>query len=75
MTLITGFIYKNTVQIIADSAETIGGQVEDSISTPNGHETSFGEIAQNNDYTITESAQKIYVVDDKMKLTFAGDVR
>jgi hypothetical protein len=75
MTLITGFIYKNTVQIIADSAETMECQIEDSILTPNDRETSFGEIAQNKDYTITESAQKIYVIEDKMILTFAGDVR
>lgn len=74
MTLITGFIYKNTVQIIADSAETSEGQVEHSILTSNDHQTSFGEVAHNKDYTITESAQKIYIIDDIMILTFAGNV-
>lgn len=74
MTLIIGYIHSDlSAHIVADSAEN------SSLSTNKAKENleqtnSFGEVINTDekDDLITESAQKIYTIDGKIALSFAG---
>nr|WP_315255641.1 hypothetical protein [uncultured Flavobacterium sp.] len=75
MTLIVGYIHSDSsVHIIADSAETITGFIENP-NIGSGAYNSFGEIIQLEDNEIVlESAQKIYNVGETVLITFSGQV-
>lgn len=74
MTLIVGYIYNDNVNIIADSAVTLLNPPQSDKITNESY-NSFGEIIQLNDEKlITESAQKIYVYDNRIVLTYSGNV-
>ena len=72
MTLIIGYIHSDsTVHIVADSAVTFSGHND---KEPHSLKTnSFGELIECNDGNIViESAQKIYIIQDSIIATFAG---
>ncbi|HMB99619.1 MAG TPA: hypothetical protein VKN14_01140, partial [Flavobacteriaceae bacterium] len=73
MTLIIGYIHSDsTVHIVADSAVTLIEKQTNS-SSKNERANSFGEIIENSDdQIVTESAQKIYNIQDSIIATFAG---
>ena len=73
MTLIVGFVYKNSVFLAADSAETSLIEVENKNHAAYPSSTSFGETIENNQNYITrESSQKLYSLSNKIILGFSG---
>lgn len=73
MTLIIGYIHSDsTIHIVADSAVTLIEKQTNS-SSKNKRTNSFGEIIENSyDQIVTESAQKIYNIQDSIIATFSG---
>lgn len=76
MTFIAGFIYKTTICIIADSAETVIFPFPlKEFSKANHPQSSFYESAYIEDNKlIYEGAQKLYQIDNRIVLAFAGNV-
>lgn len=74
MTLIIGYIHSDsTVHIVADSAVTSIEKHGDSVFYNNGKTNSLGELIDNVDGRIvTESAQKIYNIQNSIIATFSG---
>lgn len=75
MTLIVGYIYKNDVHVFSDSATKKGFLTTKSIS-PLKKTSSFEEAPIiNNSSIIEEADQKIYNFENKIILTFSGEVK
>jgi len=71
MTLIVGYIYRDSVHIVADSAITYTNV--ENLSDLIGDYTTFGEIhIKNGNYGVGESAQKIFNLDNKLLIAFSG---
>jgi hypothetical protein len=73
MTFIAGFIYKDTIGIVADSAETIifPAPIRNFPEAGN-YQSSFVEnIHIENNTLIYEGAQKLYQLENRIILTFA----
>ena len=72
MTFIAGYIYKNTVAIVADSAVTYTN-LQGSRPAGTGETTSFFEgNVDDGETSIREGAQKIYELGRNVIATFAG---
>jgi hypothetical protein len=74
LTLIIGYIHSDsTVHIVADSAVTLLTK-QTNPSSKNEKTNSFGEIIENiDDKIVTESAQKIYNIQNSIIATFSGE--
>lgn len=73
MTLIVGYIYSDSVQIIADSAVTFLNSTHFKSVDDKLEYNSLGEIIELNDETLVkESANKIYVLNDSLLIAFSG---
>lgn len=76
MTFIAGYIYNDSVHVIADSAETIyRGTL---IRIPENLEPLYSSLGESPHITdeqiVVESALKIYSIENKILITFAGTV-
>jgi len=75
MTLIAGYIYRESVHIIADSAQTQIGDLSGLEDKEHGY-SAFGEkIEVNNDTIVSGSAQKIININDSILVAFSGTVQ
>lgn len=77
MTLIAGYIYKNSVHILADSAETFSIQGIKDITFPEIYKNSFQEVPfvdTQKETLVLESANKIYNIKNQILLTYSGAV-
>ena len=75
MTLIAGYIHSDTVHIVCDSALTMITNIMDKSPIIKNGYSSFGELVEFNDHqVVTESAQKIYSLNNSTLLAFSGQV-
>lgn len=78
MTFVAAYIYKDTVQVVADSAVTVGLSPTTDLKW-NYPVSSFGEaihsgVNADGPFEVSEGALKIYNVKDKLIIAFAGAV-
>lgn len=73
LTLIVGYIYRNTAQVIADSAITYDNEFVDQFNVQNEEVTAFGEaVVITDDVTVVESAQKLIQLSTNAVGAFSG---
>jgi len=73
MTLIAGYIYSDTIHVVADSAVTILNDIMNETQKKNEDFNSFGEVIEFNDGSvITESANKVYSLNNSILITYSG---
>lgn len=76
MTLIIGYVYKDTVQVVVDSAGTLIGDTSSIRDSEFAKTTSFGELVSNdeNDSVVIENAQKLFALHDGILCAISGSV-
>ncbi|HZY82502.1 MAG TPA: hypothetical protein VFE50_23410 [Cyclobacteriaceae bacterium] len=77
MTLIAGYIYGGTVNLVADSAQLSLSEISPRLRQNLPQTNTLGERSpvETDEGWIEEGAQKLYVIANQVILTFAGDVR